>query len=124
MFISQSAQTSVRPMMTSSMRQFLRQYFRQKSLGQIVPQGAWRVVAKVLLPVCPLVLLVNFWLSSSADRLAAEILVVEEGRYVLMDEHIKLRAERARLYSPGYLNEVAANQLALYVPEKKQVTRF
>jgi len=101
------------------MRQFLRQYFRQKSLGQIVPQGAWRVVAKVLLPVCPLVLLVNFWLSSSADRLAAEILVVEEGRYVLMDEHIKLRAERARLYSPGYLNEVAP-----YVPEKKQVTRF
>jgi len=124
MFISQSAQISVRPMMKSSMRLFLRQHFRRKSLGEIVPQGAWRVVAKVLLPVCPLLLLLNFWLSSSADRLAAEILVVEEGRYVLMDEHIKLRAERARLYSPGYLNDLAASQLALYVPEKKQVTRF
>ena len=124
MFISQSAQRSVRPMIKSSMRQFLRQHFRRKSLGEIVPQGAWRIVAKVLLPVCPLLFLLNLWLSSSADRLAAEILVVEEGRYGLMDEHIKLRAERARLYSPGYLNDVAASQLALYVPEKKQVTRF
>lgn len=124
MFISQSAHTSFRPMRTSSIRQSLRQHFRQKSLGQIVPQGTWRVVVKVLLPLCPLVLLVNFWLSSTADRLAAEMLVVEEGRYLLQDEHIRLRAERARLYSPGYLNEVAANQLALYVPGKKQVTRF
>ena len=124
MFISQSAQTPFRPVMTSSMRQFMRQRFRKRSLGQVVPQGAWKIVAKVLLPLCPLVLLVNFWLSSSADRLAAEILAVEEGRYVLHDENIRLRAERARLYSPGYLNEVAANQLALYVPGIKQVTRF
>jgi len=124
MFISQSAQTPFRPVMTSSMRQFMRQRFRKKSLGQIVPQGTWKIVAKVLLPFCPLVLLVNFWLSSSADRLAAEILAVEEGCYVLHDENISLRAERARLYSPGYLNEVVANQLALYVPGKKQVARF
>lgn len=120
MFISQSAQTCIRPMMASSLRQQL----RQKALGLFASNGLWRVAGKVLLLFCPLLFLVNFWLTSSAERIAAEILVVEEGRYVLMDEHIKLRAERARLYSPGYLNTRAANQLALYVPEKRQITRF
>lgn len=102
----------------------LRQQLRQKVLALIVPNGMWRVAGKVFLLFCPLLFLVNFWLTSSAERIAAEVLVAEEGRYVLMDEHIKLRAERARLYSPGYLNTRAANQLALYVPEKRQVTRF
>jgi len=122
MFISQSAQISIRPhsIMTSMMRQKL----RQKNVGLIFPKGLWRVAGKVFLLLCPLLLLVNFWLSSSADRIAVEILAAEEGRYLMMDEHIKLRAERARLYSPGYLNEVAASQLALYVPEKNQVTRL
>ncbi|MBW6520424.1 MAG: hypothetical protein K0A99_05335 [Desulfoarculaceae bacterium] len=102
----------------------MRQKLRQKNVGLIFPKGLWRVAGKVFLLLCPLLLLVNFWLSSSADRIAVEILAAEEGRYLMMDEHIKLRAERARLYSPGYLNEVAASQLALYVPEKNQVTRL
>ena len=120
MFISQSAQTTIRPMGTSSFRQQL----RQKVLALTTPKGLWLIAGKVFLLFCPLLFLVNIWLSSSAERVALEILAVEEGRFVLMDEHIKLRAERARLYSPDYLNEVAANQLALYVPEKRQVTRF
>ncbi|MEK6201413.1 MAG: hypothetical protein N2A40_03195 [Desulfobulbaceae bacterium] len=120
MFISQSAHATIRPMVPSSMRHQL----GRKILALTVPKGVWLVAGKVSLLLCPLLFLVNLWLSSSAERVAVEILAGEEGRFVLMDEHIKLRAERARLYSPGYLNEVAANQLALYVPEKRQVTRF
>ncbi|MBU1986901.1 MAG: hypothetical protein KJ846_06700, partial [Proteobacteria bacterium] len=108
------------PMMPSSMRQHL----RQKALGVLGPKILWMAVGKVLLFFCPLLLLANFWLSSSAGRIAVALEDAEQGRYLLMDEHIKLRAERARLYSPEYLNKRAASQLALYVPGKEQVTRF
>jgi hypothetical protein len=107
-------------MMSSSIREQL----CQKVIGLIGPKVLWIAVGKVLLLFFPLLFLVNFWLSSTAERNAAVILAAEEGRYVLMDENIKLRAERAHLYSPEYLNTMAAKQLALYVPEKGQVTRF
>jgi hypothetical protein len=102
----------------------MRQQLRRKAFGLIGPKVLWIAVGKVLLLFIPLLFLVHFWLSSSAERNAVTILVAEEGRSVLMDENIKLRAKRARLYSPEYLNTMAANQLALYVPEKGQVTRF
>lgn len=120
MFINQSVQAYSRPIMPSSIRQQL----RQNALCLLGPKILWMAVGKVLLIFCPLLLLVNFWLSSSADRTALVLADAEKGRYVLMDEHIKLRAERARLYSPEYLNKVAASQLALYVPGKEQITRF
>lgn len=121
MFINQSVQAYSRPMMPSSIRQ---QQLRQNALGLLGPKILWMSVGKVLLIFCPLLLLVNVWLSSSADQIALVLADAEKGRYVLMDEHIKLRAERARLYSPEYLNKIAASQLALYVPGKEQVTRF
>jgi len=118
--INHSAPTYCRPMMSSPMRHQL----RQKAFGLIGPKVLWIAVGKVLLIFFPLLLLVYFWLSSSAERNAAVILAAEEGRSALVDENIQLRAKRARLYSPEYLNTMAANQLALYVPEKGQVTRF
>ncbi len=120
MFINQSVQTYHRPMMPSSMRRQL----RPQILGLLGPKVLWLAVGKVLLLFCPLLLLVNFWLSSSAERMATEILAAEDGRYLLVTENITLRAERALLNSPDYLNQKAANQFALYVPEKGQVKRF
>ncbi|MDD3813032.1 MAG: hypothetical protein PHZ02_00175 [Desulfocapsaceae bacterium] len=120
MFINQSVQAYSRPMMPSSMHQQL----RKKALSVLGPKILWMAVGKVLLFFCPLFLLANFWLTASASRLALVVEDAEKSRYVLMDEHIKLRAERARLYSPEYLNKIAASQLALYVPGKEQITRF
>jgi hypothetical protein len=97
---------------------------RQKFLGVIGPKVMWVAAGKVLLLFCPLLFVVNLWLSSSAERIAGAVLDAEKGRYVLLDENIKLRAERARLYSPQYIDKIAASRLALYAPEKKQVTRF
>ena len=102
----------------------MRHQLRQKAFGLIGPKVLWIAVGKVLLLFFPLLLLVYFWLSSSAERNAAIILAAEEGRSALVDENIQLRAKRAHLYSPEYLNTMAANQLALYVPQKGQVTRF
>jgi hypothetical protein len=120
MLINHSTPTYCRPMFSSSMRRQV----CQKVIALIGPKVLWVAVGKVLLLFFPLLFLVNFWLSSSAERNAVIIQTAGEGRYVLMDENIKLRAERARLYSPEYLNTIAAKQLALYVPEKGQITRF
>lgn len=120
MFINQSVQTCFRPMMPVSTRQ----QSRQKFLSLIGPKVLWIAVGKMLLLFFPLLFLINFWLSSTAERIAATMLAAEEGRYALMDENIKLRAERARLYSPEHLDKIAANQLALYAPEKRQIARF
>ncbi len=120
MFISQSAQTCTRPMMIATIRQQL----CQKGAALIVPKGLLVIVGRVVLIICPVLFLVNLWLSAAVNKLALEVMSAEEGCYLLVDENIKLRAERARLYSPAYLNEIAANRLALYVPEKNQVTRF
>jgi len=120
MLINHPAPAYCRPMMSSPMRQQL----RQKAVGLIGQKVLWIAAGKVLLLFFPLLFLVYFWLSSSAERNAATILAAEEGRSVLTDENIILRAKRARLYSPENLNTMAANQLALYVPGKGQVTRF
>lgn len=120
MLINHSIPNYCRPVVTSSVRQ---QLF-QKALDLVGPKVVWIAIGKVLLLFVPLMFLVNFWLSSSAERNVAAILAAEEGYYLHMDENIKLRAERARLYSPEHLNTLAAKQLALYVPEKGQVTRL
>jgi len=128
MFVNQSAQLYNRPILSSFMRQKwhqrLRQQVCQKALGHLGSKVMLVAVGKVTLIFCPLLLLVHFWLSSVAEKNIATILAAEEGYSQLMDENIRLRAERARLYSPEHLDKKAASQLALYAPEKRQIARF
>jgi hypothetical protein len=123
MFTNQGVQTYIRPILSSPMRQQVRR-LRQKTFSVVGPKVFWVAVGKVLLFFCPLLIVVNFWLSSSAEQVASSVREAEEGRYALMDENIKLRAERARMYSPESLDKLAASQLALHLPEKGQVARF
>jgi hypothetical protein len=120
MFMNQSAQVYVRPMMSSPARRHL----WQKAKGLLGPRIMMIAVGKIVFLFCMLLLLVNFWLSSAASRIAGAVQGAEEGRYVLVDENISLRAERAYLLSPEYLEKTAAQRFALYVPEKGQVFRF
>jgi len=120
MFINQSAQVYVRPMMSSPVRRRL----WQKAKGLLGPKVMMMAVGKMVFLFCLLLLLANFRLSSSASRVAVAVQEAEEGRYVLVDENITLRAERAYLLSPEYLEKMAAQRFALYVPEKGQVFRF
>ncbi len=128
MFVNQSAQLYNRPMLPSFMRQKWHQRFRQQMRQKVLAYLGSKVmlvaVGKVALVFCPLLLLVVFCLSSAAEKNVATILAAEEGYSQLMDENIKLRAERARLYSPEYLDKKAAKQLSLYAPEKRQVARL
>ncbi len=120
MFINQSARAYVRPMMSSPARRHL----WQKAKGLLGPKVMMMAAGKMVALFSLLLLLANFWLSSVAFRIAGAVQEAEEGRYVLVDENISLRAERAYLLSPEYLEKTAAQRFALYAPEKGQVFRF
>lgn len=120
MYINQSAQVSIRPLMSSPVR---RQVLK-RVLGLFGPKVMVMAGGKILLAFCLLSVPVHCWLSSSAARVAAAVQEAEKGQSALADEHIGLKAERAYLLSPEYLEKTAAQRLALYVPEKKQVFRF
>jgi len=120
MFINQSAQVYVRPMMSSPERRRL----WQRAVGLLGPKIMMMAVGKIVFLFSLLLLLANFWLSSAVSRVAGAVQEAEEGRYVLVDENISLRAERAYLLSPEHLEKTAAQRFALYAPEKGQVFRF
>jgi hypothetical protein len=120
MFIHPSAPSYIRPMISSPVRRPL----WQKAIGLLGPKVMMWAEGKILVIFCLSLLLANAWLSSSASRIALTVLEAEEGRTALVDENITLRAERAHLVSPEYLEKTAAHRFALYVPEKKQVFRF
>lgn len=120
MLFYQSAQSYFRPMISSPVRRHL----WQRAVGLLGPKVMMMAEAKILFIFCLTLLLANAWLSSSSSRIAVTVLEAEEGRSALVDENIILRAERAYLVSPEYLEKTAAHRFALYVPEKRQVFRF
>lgn len=120
MFINQSARGFIRPMILSQDRR----HWRQKAIGLLGPKVVWMEGGKMVLFFCLLLLGANVCLSAYASRIAAAVQEAGKDRYLLVDENITLRAERAYLLSPGYLEEMAARRFALYVPEKRQVFRF
>jgi cell division protein FtsL len=120
MFINQSAQVYIRPLRSSPVR---RQVLK-RVLGLFGPKVMMMAGGKILLAFCLLFVPVHFWLSSSAARVATAVQEAEVGQSALADEYIGLKAERAYLLSPEYLEKMAAQRLALYVPDKKQVFRF
>ena len=101
---------------------FRQQLRRQKTLT--VDKVLWLSVGKILLVLCPLVLVVNLWLASSFHNLDASVKEVESARHELMDKQIRLRAQKAQLFSPEQIQMIAAERFSLHVPEKDQVKIF
>jgi hypothetical protein len=115
------AQSYFRPM--SNMR-FQQQLHKQKAFSWQGDRDLWVSVGKILLFLCPMVLAVNFWLASSFKNLEGSVQEVESVRHELMDKQIKLRAQRAQLFSPDRVQPLAAERLSLHVPGKEQVRYF
>ena len=113
------AQSFLRPMVNTRFKQ---QFCRQKTLT--VDKVLWLSVGKILLVLCPLVLVVNLWLASSFHNLDASVKEVQSAQHELMDKQIKLRAQRAQLFSPEQIQMIAAEKFSLRVPEKEQIKLF
>ena len=97
---------------------------RPKTFSWAGDRLLWISIGKILLVLCPLVLVVNLWLASSFSTLDASVKEIENARHELMDKQIKLRAQRAQLYSPEHIRLMAAEKFSLRVPEKDQVKLF
>jgi hypothetical protein len=121
MNIHNSVQPFYRYAPTAGFRQQVR---RKKTFAWPGDRMLWISVGKILLVLCPLVLIVNLWLGASFRNLESSVREVENARLELMDKQIKLRAQRAQLYSPEHIQLMAAEKFSLRVPDKDQVKLF
>jgi len=121
MNIHNSAQVFYRPIPNARFRQQIR---RQKAFSWAGDRMLWLSIGKMLLVLCPLVLLANLWLAASFNTLDAYVKQVEQAREELMDKQIKLRVQRAQLYSPEHVQLMAAEKFSLRIPDKDQVKLF
>jgi len=87
MNIHNSAQVFYRPIPNARFRQQIR---RQKAFSWAGDRMLWLSIGKMLLVLCPLVLLANLWLAASFNTLDASVKQVEQAREELMDKQIKL----------------------------------
>lgn len=84
----------------------------------------WRPVCKIILPLLPLVLAINMYVSYSVGKTMESIVAADNKRHGLMDKNIELRAMKARLRGDEEFRRLAAEKLSLYEHTKGQVGTF
>lgn len=106
------------------------------SLGirqQLAPRGVfelpggialWKAVGKIMLLILPFFLAVSVYLSSARENVERSLVIVDNQRHELQDKNIGLLAEKARLYAPERVNQMAGDKLSLYVALPSQIERI
>lgn len=97
---------------------------RQK--GMELPGGVllWATVVKVLLIIMPLTLAGNLWVTSAMNSVETRIQAEQHAISQANSENIIIRANKAQLVSPEHMRIIAAEKLALMVPEPGQIQRM
>lgn len=81
----------------------------------------WKAVGKVLLLLLPLVVTFNLFLASAINDAGNEFTVIDNQRHQLMDKNIGLLAQKAQLYAPDRVGQLAAQKLSLYSAAPGQI---
>lgn len=89
------------------------------SLGGDKP--LWRTLAKLLLAVAPLLVAVQWSLSSTANTYSRALAESLATHHVLQENRAALDTLRGRLSSPERIRIIAAEKLSLYSPNKEQI---
>jgi len=84
----------------------------------------WKPVGKILLVIFPLVLIINILVAGAVSNVEQSIVAVGNHRHELMDKNIELLAQRAYLYSPTSIEQLAGEKLDLHKSTKDQVGVF
>jgi hypothetical protein len=79
-------------------------------------------LGKMLLVFCPMLLAVHLCLAASFNNFQQSIQVGENIRHELLENQSNLRVKRDQMLIPERVRLMAAEKLALHVPEKEQVT--
>ena len=84
----------------------------------------WQETSKVLAGAVVFLCMTSFFISASITRVTGGIEKMETTYSELVDSNIVLRAQRARLFSPGEVEVLAGNQLSIHPPGDGQYHRF
>jgi hypothetical protein len=103
---------------------FRNQLRRQRVFTWSADKVLFVAVGKILFVLLPVVLALNLMFSVWAGHLATSVEKMDNAHVVLMDKQIKLRAQRAQLYSPEQVQLLAAEKFSLHVPGKEQIKFF
>ena len=111
----------LRPVTNIGFRQHLQPRGVVDLLGGVV---LWKAVGKVLLVLLPLMLAANIFLAGSVNEVGQSLASVDNKRHELTDKNIGLLAQKARLYAPERVGQLAGQKLSLYAASPGQIERI
>ncbi len=99
---------------------------RRKGQRRVLPGGKhlWLALTKVVCGFGLFLFLSSLWLNSSISDVNAEINRVENQHEQLVSANILMRAQKARLFSPETVGELAGDKLAIHLPGSGQYRKF
>ncbi len=84
----------------------------------------WRAVGKTMLLMLPFVVAINMVLASIVSDFGKDLTAVDNQRHELTDKNIGLLAQKARLYAPDRVSQMAGEKLSLYAAAPGQIERL
>ena len=84
----------------------------------------WKAIGKSILLMLPFVLAANMFLAGKINDLQRSLAIVDNQRHELTDKNIGLLAQKARLYAPERVSQMAADKLSLYAASPGQSERI
>lgn len=111
----------LRPVTNIGLRQHLQPRGVVDLLGGVV---LWKALGKLLLVVLPLMLAANVFLAGSVNDVEQSLVSVDNQRHDLMDKNIGLLAQKARMYAPERVGQLAGQRLSLYAASPGQIERI
>lgn len=111
----------LRPVTNIGLRQNLQPRGVVDLLGGVV---LWKALGKLLLVVLPLMLAANVFLAGSVNDVEQSLVSVDNQRHDLMDKNIGLLAQKARMYAPERVGQLAGQRLSLYAASPGQIERI
>lgn len=103
---------------------FRQQFHRRKAFGLPGGTALWLAASKFALAVVFVVFCINLWLNFSITRGEQQVQAIEAAHHQLREDQIILLAQRANLMSEKQVLKRAGEELALYIPEEKQVFKL
>ena len=97
---------------------------KQKGFSWSGDRRLWFALGKTLFVFGPLLLMLNLWLVSRCTGLDERLQVVAKVRQQLIGEQVNLKIKKQQVSSVERVRLIAAERLALHVPEKEQVKHF
>ena len=97
---------------------------KQKGFSWSGNRRLWFALGKTLFILSPLALLLHLWLVSQCAGLEYNLQVAGKVRQQLISEQVNLKIKKQQVSSVERVRLIAAERLALHVPEKEQVKHF